>query len=155
MRVVILFFLASTLLLNCKNEASNTANNADSTNAPGAGTIPGLAVAVDSNFMHLDALGFQSMLQTKPNTAIFDLRSAEDFSKGHIDNAINRPYVDNIEFFTYFNELGASQPIALYDNNGYISNIVGAILAPTHDYVYILKGGIYSWYEAQIPVVTF
>ncbi|MEY3243421.1 MAG: Thioredoxin [Bacteroidota bacterium] len=154
MRVVILFFLASTLLLNCKNEASNTANNADSTNA-GTGAMPGLAVAVDSNFMHLDALGFQEIIQKKPNTAIFDLRSAEDFSKGHIDNAINRPYVDNIEFFTYFNELGASQPIALYDNNGYISNIVGAILAPTHDYVYVLKGGIYSWYEAQIPVVTF
>lgn len=155
MRVVILFFLASTLLLNCKNETPATANNADSTNAAATETIPGLAVAVDSNFMQLDALGFQEILKKKPNTAIFDLRTAEDFKRGHIYKAINRPYSDSIAFLTYFTELGPSQPIALYDNNGYISNKVGTLLAPNHNFVYILKEGIYSWYEAQIPVVTF
>jgi rhodanese-related sulfurtransferase len=155
MRVVILFFLASILLSNCKNETPDSANNAGSTNA-GTNTIPGLAVAVDSNFMYLDAVGFQDILQKKPNTAIFDLRSAEEFKKGHIYKAINRPYSDDdAAFFDYFTELGASQPIALYDNNGFISNKVGMVLAPNHKFVYILKDGMYSWYTAQIPVVTF
>jgi rhodanese-related sulfurtransferase len=155
MRVVILFFLASTLLLNCKNETPATANTADSPNANGTEIVPGLAVGVDSNFMHLDALGFQEILKKKPNTAIFDLRSAEDYNKGHIYKAINRPYSDSIAFLTYFNDLGPSQPIALYDTNGYISNKVGAALVSSHSFVYILKEGIYSWYAAQIPVVTF
>jgi rhodanese-related sulfurtransferase len=154
MRLVILFFMALILLLNCKNETPNMTNNIILSNAETHSKMA-LPTKVDTNLVYLDAVGFENILQKKPNTAIIDLRSVEDFSKIHIYKAINRPYSESDEFFSYFTGLEVSQPIALYDTDGSISIKVGQTLAAKHNFVYVLRGGIYSWYKARKPAVAF
>jgi rhodanese-related sulfurtransferase len=82
-----------------------------------------------------------------------DVRTAADFEKGHILNAVNVP---EAEIGDRVGELQkrAGKPLIIYCGNGIGSGraaarLVGAGIKP----VYNLKGGLSAWESAGLPVV--
>jgi rhodanese-related sulfurtransferase len=92
-------------------------------------------------------------LMNHDDALMVDVRSAADFDKGHILNAVNVP---EAELGDRLGELTkrAGRPVIVYCGNGLASGrtasrLVGAGVKP----VYNLKGGLAAWEGAALPVV--
>ena len=152
MRFLILAAVALTAFASCKNEQPAQ----PSTVAPKVGDTTFVTGVLppsipDSSFLYLDASGFESIIQKKKKKImILDLRSAEAYSKGHVYKAVSVPYANNPNLNTYLDKLGSTQPLAIYCENGYNSNVIGMKLRKDgHSNIYILKGGVAAWLSAE------
>ena len=83
---------------------------------------------------------------------VIDLRSKSDFSEGHISRALHMSASDLKD--RSIDKL-IDRPIILVNQNGMgLSGAVTTLLGRGAKEVYVLSGGIASWQQAQLPLVS-
>lgn len=101
----------------------------------------------------LNAIEFQEKT-TDANAQVVDIRNSEDYSQGHIPNAVNIDY--NSKFFLEsFSDLNKDLPLYIYCKTG-VRTAEAAPLLESAGFgeVYYLKGGINAWKEAGLEIVS-
>lgn len=86
------------------------------------------------------------------NATVIDLRSADDFAKGHIVGSVTLPlseYKANPKKLDKFK----SKPIVLLCTKALESPKIAASLKAQGFHVHVLGGGIQSWIQAEMPLV--
>ncbi|SHI01642.1 rhodanese-like domain-containing protein [Ferrimonas marina] len=95
-----------------------------------------------------------TQLINKQDAKVLDVRSNDEFKKGHIVDALNQP-LSQIKN----NQLGAVEkykntPIIVVCNTGISSSqAASALVKAGFEQVYNLKGGMTDWNAANLPVV--
>ncbi|MDF0535980.1 rhodanese-like domain-containing protein [Shewanella yunxiaonensis] len=94
-----------------------------------------------------------TLLINKQDAQVVDVRSKEEFRKGHIVNAVNIPMAE-IKNKTNTNlEKYKAKPIILVCNAGMTSVQAGELLVKDgFEQVFSLKGGMGEWQSANMPI---
>jgi len=93
-------------------------------------------------------------MMNKQDAAIVDLRSADNFRKGHITESFNILPVDIKNGSIKAIEKYKESPIILVDDNGLSANASGDILVKQgFAQVFALKDGIAGWNGENLPLV--
>lgn len=93
-------------------------------------------------------------MMNKEEAVIIDLRSADNFKKGHITEALNLLPIDIKNGSIKSIEKYKAQPIILVDDNGMSANTSGDILSKQgFERVFALKDGIAGWNGENLPLV--
>ena len=99
----------------------------------------------------VDSLGATALIN-REEAVVVDVRSMNDFSNGHIINAINLPingFKDQLGKLKKYQE----RPIIIHCRSGAQSGAAGkALRKEGFTKVYELKGGILAWQSANLPV---
>ena len=93
-------------------------------------------------------------LQTRQNAVILDVGSAQEFARGHIEQAINLPVEtlkDNLNKLNKFK----SRPIILSCQSGAKSAKAASVLRAAGGFpdLHILEGGLTAWRKENLPLV--
>lgn len=87
---------------------------------------------------------------TSSNAQVIDVRTLEEFRKGHIDNAIHIDYYSG-KFVDSIKLLNVKQPVYLYCRSGKRSaKSVSFFKAAGFENVYDLEGGFLKWEKAGL-----
>lgn len=96
----------------------------------------------------LEPKEFQAKLNTVQNPQIIDVRTPEEFSKGHLTNAININFYDS-DFKTALVELNINQPVFVYCQSGVKGGrsfqAVELLKELQFKEIYELSGGMSQW----------
>ena len=96
---------------------------------------------------------FSQKIEASSNEVILDVRTPEEFSEGHLKNAINID-VDNDNFKTEISKLNKSTPVYVYCYAGGRGSTAGKELVKAgFKEVYNMDGGIKEWEEAGLPII--
>jgi thioredoxin len=118
------------LIVSCTNEKAQTSNT------------------------KLSATDFSKKIQESPNAIIIDVRTPEEFSKGHLQNAYNYDW-NGEEFNKQIATLDKSKPIFVYClSGGRSAQASSKMRADGFNEVYELNGGIMKWRGANLPETT-
>lgn len=126
-----LFFLTTTLL-SCAQD--NPSKNA------GQKTV-----------LTIDAKKFSQAI-AHPGTQILDVRTASEYTSGHIANALQANWLDPKEFKNRTQYLDKSKTIYIYCQSGGRSASAQAELMQAGYQVVNLEGGMSNWRMQQMPV---
>ncbi len=85
---------------------------------------------------------------------VVDIRSADAYSRGHIVNAKNIPSDELDSRLAQLEQYKASPVIAVCDNGITSTRAVNTLRGAGFESAYGLKGGMTSWNQAGLPVVT-
>jgi len=95
---------------------------------------------------------FQAMLQKEPSVQLIDVRTPEEFSRGHLDEAINLN-IHDADFTQKIGQLDKKQPVMVYCAVGGRSGTAAKQLRGMGFLnVYDLKGGVNEWKAAGLPL---
>ncbi|MEO5573894.1 MAG: rhodanese-like domain-containing protein [Gammaproteobacteria bacterium] len=90
----------------------------------------------------------------RQNAVVLDVREDQDFSAGHIVNAVHVP-LSNLEARLKSLEKFKGRPVVTTCQTGDRSSRAAAILRKQgFDPVYKLAGGLLAWREAKLPLST-
>ena len=107
----------------------------------------------NENFMTIQALEFATKIKEFPKAPLIDVRTPEEFSSEHIDNALNINW-NSDDFVTKTQKLDKSKPVFVYCKVGGRSAKASQKL---HELgfttIYNLDGGINKW-KSDIFSVT-
>ena len=106
-----------------------------------------------ANYENRDVKEFAELI-TDSNVVVLDVRTAEEFTEGHIQRAVNIDQAQSNFIKKVKESLPADKTIAVYCRSGRRSANAAERLAAIGYKVVNLKGGILAWKEAQKPVVT-
>lgn len=102
-------------------------------------------------YENTDVNGFAAYIAT-PNVVLLDVRTANEFNEGHLENAINID-IKQGDFMEKAKEtLPVTKTIAVYCRSGKRSASAAMQLAEEGYKVVNLKGGILAWKEAGMPI---
>ncbi|HSR61963.1 MAG TPA: rhodanese-like domain-containing protein [Gammaproteobacteria bacterium] len=91
-------------------------------------------------------------LVNRENARMLDVRPLDDFNQGHIINALNLPASETETASKKFDKY-KQKPVIIYCNTGMESVRVARTLKNEgFENLYILKGGMQSWRNANLPV---
>lgn len=102
-----------------------------------------------STLKYLSAIEFNKVLETKEVTLV-DVRTAQEFSQGHIPGAINVD-VYNPDFVSKVKTIAAGKPLALYCRSGRRSKLAASKLSGLGVEIYELNNGFLEWVQAGFP----
>lgn len=98
----------------------------------------------------IEAKAFAEKIQETPNPQILDVRTPEEFSSEHIDNALNVDWLGN-NFVAGVEKLDKTKPIFVYCKSGGRSqNAVNKLEELGFKNIYQLQGGILKWDAAGL-----
>lgn len=94
----------------------------------------------------LEANDFKKEI-TKDNSILIDVRTAEEYDSGHINNAVNVDFYNQNAFIEYFKKIDKEKSVFLYCRSGGRSNEASKILIDLGfiKNIYDLKGGYLNW----------
>lgn len=102
----------------------------------------------------LSATEFAQKIKETPSAPIVDVRTPEEFSKGHIPNAKNIDWNGN-DFETQISALDKTKPVFVYClSGGRSSSAASQMRSDGFKEVYELEGGIMKWRGANLPETT-
>ncbi len=104
------------------------------------------------NYENADSEGFAELI-TKPDVVLLDVRTADEFKEGHIENALNID-VKQDDFMEKTKALPKDKTIAVYCRSGKRSANAADKLASEGYKVVNLLGGIIAWKDGGRPVTT-
>ena len=104
------------------------------------------------NYENADPEGFAELI-TKPDVVLLDVRTADEFKEGHIENALNID-VKQGDFMEKAKTLPKDKTIAVYCRSGKRSANAANQLASVGYKVVNLLGGIIAWKDGGRPVTT-
>lgn len=97
---------------------------------------------------NMEATAFAEKIKATPNAQILDVRTPEEFTSEHIDNALNINWLSN-DFVTNTEKLDKSKPVFVYCKSGGRSAKATAKLEELgFKEIYELQGGILKWNAA-------
>lgn len=100
----------------------------------------------------LSAVEFSDKIKELPDAPVIDVRTPEEFSKGHLKNAKNIVLAGN-DFEKQISTLDKSKPVFVYCLSGNRSSSAASIMrSEGFKEVYELNGGILKWSRANLPV---
>ena len=103
---------------------------------------------------NLSATEFADKIKELPSAAIIDVRTPDEFSKGHLVNANNYDWNGN-KFDEQIASLDKSKPIFVYClSGGRSSSAASEMRSQGFVTVYELDGGIMKWRSANLPETT-
>ena len=103
---------------------------------------------------NLDAMAFNEMVKSTSNPQLIDVRTADEFSKGHLVNALNIDWNGN-EFDMLTSKLKKEEAVFVYCLSGGRSAAAAAQLRQSgFKNVIELNGGIMKWRGANLPETT-
>ena len=83
---------------------------------------------------------------TQHNVQLIDLRTPNEFSSGHIENAVNVDFFNQNNFKATFTKLDKKKPLYIYCRSGNRSSRAAKQLAGLgFEKIYDLKGGYMKW----------
>jgi len=130
MQKICLFFIVACITFGCSN------------NQPQGNSSP------------IDAKTFSNKITHVPNAQILDVRTPEEFDKGHLENAININW-NSSDFVQNLSEIKKSKPVFVYCLGGSRSAAAVAKLKEEGFIkVYDMKGGFMAWNAAGLPSTT-
>ncbi len=107
-----------------------------------------------STATNLTAIEFNEKIKELPKAPLIDVRTPEEFSKGHLQNAINIDWNGN-SFDQQTASLDKSAPLLIYCLSGGRSGAAATKLrAQGFKNVIELSGGIMKWRAANLPETT-
>jgi thioredoxin len=102
------------------------------------------------NIVNLDPKAFSEKIKATSNAQIIDVRTPEEFTSEHIDNAINVNFLAG-DFVSNVQKLDKSKPVFLYCKIGGRSSKAATKLAELgFKNIYNLEGGILKWEAAGL-----
>lgn len=102
----------------------------------------------------LSATDFAQKIKELPNAPIVDVRTAEEYAKGHLLNAKNIDWNKN-NFDAQIALLDKSKPVLVYClSGGRSASAVKQLNSLGFKQVYELNGGIMKWRGANLPETT-
>lgn len=102
----------------------------------------------------LSAYEFAEKIKELSTAKIIDVRTSEEFSKGHIANANNYDWNGN-EFENQIATLDKSEPVFVYClSGGRSSSAANKMRSNGFQHVYELDGGLMMWRDANLPETT-
>jgi len=104
------------------------------------------------NYENADSEGFAELI-TKPDVVLLDVRTADEFKEGHIENALNIDLKQD-DFMEKTKVLPQDKTIAVYCRSGKRSANAADKLASEGYKVVNLLGGIIAWKDGGRPVTT-
>jgi thioredoxin len=103
---------------------------------------------------NLSATEFADKIKELPNATIIDVRTPDEFSKGHLANANNYDW-NGDEFEKQIAPLDKSKPIFVYClSGGRSSSAASKMRSDGFKTVFELDGGIMKWRGANLPETT-
>lgn len=103
---------------------------------------------------NLDAIAFNELVKSTENAQLIDVRTAEEFSKGHLINALNIDWNGN-DFEMLSSKLNKEKAVFVYCLSGGRSAAAAAQLRQSgFKNVIELNGGIMKWRGANLPETT-
>jgi thioredoxin 1 len=103
---------------------------------------------------NLSATEFAEKIKEMPTATIIDVRTPDEFSKGHLVNANNYNWNGN-EFDKQIAPLDKSKPVFVYClSGGRSSSAASKMRSEGFKNVYELDGGIMKWRGANLPETT-
>lgn len=103
---------------------------------------------------NLSATEFADKIKELPSATIIDVRTPDEFSKGHLANANNYDWNGN-EFEKQIALLDKSKPVFVYClSGGRSSSAANKMRSEGFKTVYELDGGIMKWRGANLPETT-
>ena len=101
------------------------------------------------SFRSVDAEQFAREIE-REEVQLVDVRTAEEFSEGHIPGAVNMD-VNGVAFEAQIATLDTERPVALYCRSGRRSKVAAEKVAKAGFEVVELDGGILSWTGDKEP----
>ncbi|HUM52497.1 MAG TPA: thioredoxin domain-containing protein [Chitinophagales bacterium] len=103
---------------------------------------------------NFSATEFADKIKEIPNAPIIDVRTPDEFSKGHLVNAQNVDWNGN-DFDNQISKLDKTQPVFVYClSGGRSSSAASKMRRDGFEKVYELDGGIMKWRGANLPETT-
>jgi thioredoxin 1 len=103
---------------------------------------------------NLSAPEFDTQLKSKPTAPLVDVRTPDEFSKGHLQNALNID-CNGTSFDTEIAKFDKLKPIFVYClSGGRSGQAASKMRADGFKEVYELQGGIMKWRGANFPETT-
>ncbi len=102
-----------------------------------------MAVGCGNGYESVDARGFAEALKN-PQVQIIDTRTPQEFSEGHIPDAVNID-LSSEDFIEQMKLLDKEKPVAVYCRSGRRSKIAAERFAKEGFKVTELEGGIMTW----------
>lgn len=89
----------------------------------------------------------------KPGVQVVDVRTPEEYAKGHIKNSVLANWKVRKEFESRTDSLDKSKPVYLYCFGGTRSHAAAELLrSKGYTQVFELAGGLSKWNEAKKPL---
>lgn len=102
----------------------------------------------------LTAIAFATKLNEQPDALLLDVRTAEEFAKGHLEHAKNINWNGN-DFDKQVATMDKTQPVFVYClSGGRSASAAAKMRTDGFKEVYELKGGILKWRTANLPEAT-
>lgn len=102
----------------------------------------------------LSAKAFAEKLKALPEAPVIDVRTAEEFSSGHLNNAVNYDW-NSSQFEAQIKTLDKSKPVFVYCLSGGRSAAAASKMrADGFSEVYELEGGMMKWRNENLPETT-
>ncbi len=106
------------------------------------------------NSQTLSATEFAAKIKELPAAPILDVRTPDEFSKGHLVNALNYDWNGN-EFEKQIASLDKSNPVFVYClSGGRSSSAANKMRSDGFTQVYEMDGGVMKWRGANLPETT-
>jgi thioredoxin len=100
----------------------------------------------------LPAKAFRQKMAELPTAPLLDVRTPEEYAKGHLAHALNWNWTDG-EFKQKVADLDPAKPVFVYCLSGGRSAQAADLLRSNgFQQVYELKGGIMKWNAADLPI---
>ncbi|GMV77448.1 MAG: thioredoxin [Chitinophagaceae bacterium] len=104
--------------------------------------------------MQLNVNEFSEKIKALPTALILDVRTADEFLKGHLENAINIDWY-SAEFKNRISVFDKTKPVMVYCLSGGRSAEAANVLRNEgFKEVYEMNGGIMKWRAANLPLTT-
>lgn len=103
---------------------------------------------------NLTATEFSTKIKELPNAPIIDVRTAEEYAKGHLANSLNYDW-NGSDFEKQISTLDKSKPVLVYCLSGGRSSAAAQKMRlEGFTTVYEMDGGIMKWRGANLPETT-
>lgn len=103
---------------------------------------------------NLSATEFSEKVKELPTASIIDVRTPEEFTKGHLPNSLNYNW-NGGEFEKQISTLDKSKPVFVYClSGGRSASAANRMRSEQFKEVYELDGGIMKWRAANLPETT-
>ena len=99
---------------------------------------------------------FATLMASKEGALLLDVRTPEEWEKGHLEGAAHADYWgDEAAFEAAMNAIPRTRPVLVYCAGGGRSGLTAKeLVAAGHQEVYNLEDGISGWEGQGLPVVT-